>query len=118
YRVKIAEEAFRKISSVRVKWLSCEPLLELLQFTDLTIFDLVVIGAQSRTVQPDGTVVPEVPASIESVARLIVQAREADCGIWCKSNLLSFQKNLQSPGMKLIQEMPRTLILPSREAAE
>ena len=49
YRVKIAEEAFRKIRGVRVKWLSLEPLLAPLEFSDLSMFDFVVIGSQRAT---------------------------------------------------------------------
>ena len=53
-RVRIAEDAFRKIDDVKVKWLSLEPLLAPLQFDDLSMFDWVVIGAQTETRQPDG----------------------------------------------------------------
>lgn len=55
-RVRIAEDAFRKIDGVKVKWLSLEPLREPLEFADLSMFDWVVIGAQTETRQPDGTV--------------------------------------------------------------
>ena len=44
YRVKIAEEAFRHIDGVRLKWLSLEPLREDLRFNDLSMFEFVVIG--------------------------------------------------------------------------
>ncbi len=45
-RVRLAEEAFRQIDGVAVKWLSLEPLLAPLEFSDLSVFDWVVIGAQ------------------------------------------------------------------------
>src|SRR5262249_18402938 len=48
-RVRLAEEAFRSINNVRVRWLSLEPLLAPLRFNDLSMFDWVVIGAQSGT---------------------------------------------------------------------
>ena len=104
YRVKIAEEAFRKISGVRVKWLSLEPLLAPLEFTDLSMFDWVVIGAQSATRQPDGYV-PEFAPPFDWVMRIVAQAREAGCRIYMKPNLLG-NCHPQSPGMKLIQEQP------------
>jgi len=110
YRVKIAEEAFRKIKGVRVKWLSCEPLREQLKFTDLSMFDWVVIGAQSATEQPgeDGKTVrvPEFAPPFEWVMRIVEQARKAGCGIYMKPNLLG-NCHPQSAGMKLIQEPPR-----------
>jgi protein gp37 len=49
-RVKNAERAFRKVKA-RVKWLSCEPLLEPLKFTDLGAFQWVVIGGASASSQ-------------------------------------------------------------------
>lgn len=55
-RVRIAERAFRQIEGVKVKWLSLEPLREPLEFDDLSMFDWVVIGAQTATNQPDGPV--------------------------------------------------------------
>ena len=56
HRVKIAETAFRQIEGVAIKWLSLEPLLEPLIFSDLSMFDWIVIGAQSATEQPEGPV--------------------------------------------------------------
>jgi protein gp37/ParB-like chromosome segregation protein Spo0J len=106
YRVKIAEEAFRKIDDdVRVKWLSVEPLRAPLEFTDLSMFDWIVIGAQSATDQPDGHV-KEFAPPFEWVARLIAKARECGVPVYCKPNLLGIP-NPQSPGMKLPQELPR-----------
>ena len=64
-RVRIAEDAFRQIKGVPVKWLSLEPLLEPLEFTDLSMFDWVVIGAQSATKQEHGYV-PEFAPPMES----------------------------------------------------
>ena len=55
-RVKATEEAFRQIEGVAVKWLSLEPLREELTFSDLSMFDWVVIGAQTPTRQPTGFV--------------------------------------------------------------
>jgi protein gp37/ParB-like chromosome segregation protein Spo0J len=98
-RVRIAERAFEKVSNVKVKWLSLEPLLEPLEFTDLSMFDWVVIGAQTSTRQPDGFV-PAFAPEFEWVARIVSQAREAGCKIHLKPNLAS------NPGMRLPNEYP------------
>jgi protein gp37/ParB-like chromosome segregation protein Spo0J len=110
YRVKIAEEAFRKISGVRVKWLSLEPLLAPLEFSDLSMFDWIVIGSQSATEQPNGPV-PAFAPPFEWVARLTDQAHEAGCKVFQKDNLLGVT-DPQHAGMKLIQEIPDLPPLP------
>jgi protein gp37/ParB-like chromosome segregation protein Spo0J len=99
-RVRIAEDAFRKIDGVAVKWLSLEPLREPLEFSDLSMFDWVVIGAQTETRQPDGTV-PAFAPPFEWVARLVAQAREAGCKVHLKPNLVNGR-----PGMQLPDEYP------------
>jgi protein gp37 len=103
-RVRLAEEAFREIEGVRVKWLSLEPLLAPLKFTDLSMFDWIVIGSQSATNQPDGRVAEFAPP-FEWVARLVDQAREAGCRVYLKPNLLG-AVGPQSAGMDLPQEEP------------
>lgn len=99
-RVRIAEDAFRKIDGVKVKWLSLEPLKEPLEFTDLSMFDWVVIGAQTGTQQPGGYV-PAFAPPIEWVMDLVDQAREAGCKVHLKPNLAN-----GNPGMKLPDEYP------------
>lgn len=99
-RVRIAEDAFRKIGGVKVKWLSLEPLLEPLEFSDLSMFDWVVIGAQTETRQPDGVVEAFAPP-FEWVARLCAQARDAGCKVHLKPNLADGK-----PGMQLPDEYP------------
>jgi protein gp37 len=106
-RVRIAENAFRNIGNVAVKWLSLEPLREELRFTDLSMFDWVVIGAQTATQQPDDGRVPEFAPPFEWVARIVAQARKAGCKVWLKPNLLGDVHD-QSPGMQLPQEVPET----------
>jgi protein gp37 len=103
-RVPLAEGAFRDIEGVKVKWLSLEPLLAPLKFTDLSMFDWVVIGSQSGTNQPTGWVPPIAPP-FEWVARLVDQAHEAGCKVYLKPNLLG-DCNDTRPGMTLPQEMP------------
>lgn len=107
YRVKIAEEAFRNIKGVRLKWLSLEPLLADLKFTDLSMFDWVVIGSQSATDQPAPMGhQPAFAPPFEWVARLTDQAHEAGCKVFHKHNLLGIT-DPQHAGMKLIQEAPK-----------
>lgn len=103
-RVRLAEKAFREIKDVRVKWLSLEPLLAPLEFTDLSMFDWIVIGSQTATSQPDGDVAEFAPP-FEWVSRLVAQAREAGCRVYLKPNLLG-RCSSQSPGMALPQEEP------------
>jgi protein gp37 len=103
-RVPIAEHAFREIQDVRVKWLSLEPLLAPLQFSDLSMFDWVVIGSQTQTMQPTG-IVKEFAPPFEWVSRIVAQAREAGVRVYLKPNLLG-SINPQSPGMVLPQEEP------------
>jgi protein gp37/ParB-like chromosome segregation protein Spo0J len=99
-RVRIAERAFRQIDGVAVKWLSLEPLKEPLEFSDLSMFDWVVIGAQTETRQPDG-VVPAFAPPFDWVARIVVQAREAGCKVHLKPNLFNGR-----PGMQIPDEYP------------
>lgn len=99
-RVRIAENAFRQIDGGAVKWLSLEPLREPLEFTDLSMFDWVVIGAQTETRQPDGPV-PAFAPPYEWVHRLYSQAREAGCRVHLKPNLTNGR-----PGMQLTDEYP------------
>lgn len=98
-RVRIAERAFEQLPDGVVKWLSLEPLREPLEFTDMSVFDWVVIGAQTETRQPDGVVEAFAPP-FEWVARIVAQAREAGCRIHMKPNLRA------NPGMKLLNEYP------------
>lgn len=103
-RVRIAQDAFSRIDGVAVKWLSLEPLLEPLEFDDLSMFDWVVIGAQTATNQPDGRVKAFAPP-FEWVAAIVDQARRAGCRIHLKPNLLG-AINPKSPGMQLPNEYP------------
>lgn len=103
-RVATAEQAMAEIDGVKVRWLSLEPLREPLHFHDLSMFDWVVIGAQTETRQPHG-VVPAFAPAFEWVADLVVQAREAGCRVHLKPNLLG-QISAQLPGMDLPDEYP------------
>ena len=102
-RVRIAEDAFRQLDGVAIRWLSLEPLREPLEFTDLSMFDWVVIGAQTETRQPSGTV-PAFAPHYDWVKRLTDQAREAGCKVHHKPNLANGR-----PGMKMLNEYPDTI---------
>ena len=69
--------------NARVKWLSCEPMLDPLMFDDLTPFDAVVIGAQEGY----GSDIEEVQPHYDWVVDLYQAARAADCAVYCKENL-------------------------------
>ncbi len=47
FRVPIAEDVFKNVDA-RVKFLSCEPMSEELTFSDLSMFDWVIIGGRSK----------------------------------------------------------------------
>lgn len=95
-RVPLAEKAFRKISGVKHKWLSLEPLLSPLEFSDLSMFDWVVIGAQTETRQGDETV-PAFAPPLEWVARIYLQAIDAGCKVHVKPNISGGHPGLQWP---------------------
>jgi protein gp37 len=80
-RVANAEKAFAKIRC-KTKWLSCEPLLEPLQFTELGLFQWVVIGGASVSEKT-----PEWVPPIDWVLALHQAARAAGCRIYYKTNL-------------------------------
>ena len=80
-RVNRVEKAFKDIEA-KVKFVSCEPLSENLDFTDLTIFDWVIIGARSKS-----TKMPAIQPKAEWVLNLMNQAYESGCKIYCKPNL-------------------------------
>ena len=92
YRVSIAEKAFRNVDAP-VKWLSCEPLRERLTFTSLDMFDWVVLGGQSRSSQE-----PAFQPPWEWIEHLTCQAREANCLLYWKPNLLT--RPQEYPGQK------------------
>jgi protein gp37 len=83
-----------------VRWVSLEPMLEPIKFGDMSWCDLVVIGAQTSTRQPDGFV-PAFSPKFEWVADLVAQCREQGVPYYLKPNLL------ESPGMEMAQMEPR-----------
>jgi len=82
------------------RWVSLEPMLEPIVFGDLSWCDLMVIGAQTSTRQPDGFV-PAFSPKFEWVADLVAQCRSQNVPYYLKPNLLS------EPGMEIAQMEPR-----------
>lgn len=80
-RVANAEKAFRKIKA-GVKWLSCEPLIEPLKFTDLGAFDWVVLGGAS-----DSTQTPEWKPPRQWVNAIKAEAERLKVRVYEKPNL-------------------------------
>lgn len=91
HRVGLAERHFADVEA-KVKWLSCEPMLENLapKFDDLSMFDCVVIGAQKGY----GDEVEEKQPEFDWVMDLCQKAREADCKVYFKENLDIYPKEL------------------------
>ncbi len=110
-RVANAERSFRKVRA-GVKWLSLEPLIEPLAFTDLSAFDWVVIGGSSRSSQT-----PEWHPPRRWVLELTEQAERAGAIVYEKTNLL--QRRTDYPGIAGVirpQQAPESLrYLPTPE---
>jgi protein gp37 len=90
-RVKAAEDAFANVAS-KVRWLSCEPLIEPLKFKHLDRFHWIVIGGASRT---DST--PEWQPPFEWIADLVQQARDRGLKVYFKTNLRQPHRILELP---------------------
>lgn len=101
HRAESTLAAMRKVSGVKVKWLSLEPLLEPIAFSTLEGIDWIVIGAQSENPGQNPAFAPP----FEWVADLVATARRDGCKVWLKTNLLG-STNGQWPGMQMIQEVP------------
>jgi protein gp37 len=87
-RVASAEAAFANIGG-KYHWLSCEPLIEPLEFKHLDRFDLIVIGGASQSSMTPKWIPPF--SWIEDLHR---QAEEAGCAVFMKSNL--YRKKAQA----------------------
>jgi protein gp37 len=80
-RVAVAEDAFTRVKA-KVRWLSCEPMIEPLKFRRLDLFDLIVIGGASASSQTPRWIPPF--AWLDDLMR---QADDAGCAVFLKSNL-------------------------------
>lgn len=86
WAVSRAEKAFTKIKASGfegVCWLSCEPMMERLTFDSLTMFDWVVMGGSSKSTQT-----PEYVPPFDDIAHLYNQARQSNCKVYFKTNLI------------------------------
>jgi protein gp37 len=84
-----------------VRWISMEPMLEKIRFSDLSWCNLVVIGSQTSTNQPDGFV-PEFSPEFDWVVDVVNQCREFGVPYYLKANL-----GPERPGMNLPKMEPR-----------
>jgi protein gp37 len=102
-RVANAEKAFRKVKA-GVKWLSCEPLIEPLRFSDIGAFDWIVVGGSSKSTQT-----PEWKPPREWVENIEHTAKKAGLKVYEKTNLLD--RIREYPGMEssLPTEAPEEL---------
>lgn len=80
-RAELAEKYMPDVSA-KVKFLSCEPLLEKLRFKDMSFVQWVIIGGQSKTTQE-----PAFQPDWDWVFYLTIQAKKAGCKIYWKPNL-------------------------------
>jgi len=78
-----------------VRWLSIEPLLEPVEFDDLSMYEWVVIGAQTAIAGA-----PAFAPHFEWVADIVRTARRDGCKVHLKPNLRS------APGMVMPDEYP------------
>lgn len=106
-RVKNAEQAFRQVNA-KVKWLSCEPLLEPLHFSDLSMFQWLVIGGSSKSTQT-----PEWRPPRAWVNALEDQSHAAGCMVYEKTNLLERAREYPTSTVALVQLPDALRYLPS-----
>jgi protein gp37 len=86
FRVKEAEEIFSQLTAT-VKFLSCEPLLEPLEFSNLNAFDWIIIGASSGNSRT-----PVFKPKWDWVESILFQARGAGIKVYFKPNLFRHTK--------------------------
>jgi protein gp37 len=98
--VRRVESAMKEFETPCVKWISLEPMLTPIQFDDLSWCNLVVIGAQTSTNQPDGFV-PEFAPEFDWVVDVVNQCRTWGVPYYLKENL-----GLSRPGMNLPKGLP------------
>ena len=84
------------------KWMSLEPMLGPIKFKNLSWCDLVVIGSQTATTQPDVGFVPAFAPKFDWIVDVVNQCRAFNVPYYLKANL-----GLQHPGMDLPKSLPR-----------
>lgn len=103
-RVKNAEKAFAKVNA-KVKWLSIEPMLTPLEFSDLSMFQWVVIGGSSSSNET-----PEWKPPFEWIANLTQHAWKCGTKVYFKTNLLERVKQFPLTGQDTeTRQLPEAL---------
>ena len=97
-RVEKSMRAFETEGAI--KWVSMEPMLGPVVFEDIGWCDLMVIGAQTQTVQPTGEV-PAFAPEFDWIVDVVNQCRDANVPYYLKANLGAI-----APGMKLPKMRP------------
>ena len=85
WAVERAEKAFSKVRATGyngIAWLSCEPMMERLEFSKLDMFDWLVMGGSSKSTQTPAFMPP-----IEWTFNLWNQAKTYGLPIYMKTNL-------------------------------
>jgi len=95
------EKAMAAFETDCVKWISLEPMLGPITFNDLSWCNLVVIGGQTSTTQPEGYV-PEFAPEFDWVVNVVNECREFGVPYYIKANL-----GMTRPGMNLPKSGPR-----------
>lgn len=96
-RVASAEAAFANIGG-KYHWLSCEPLIEPLQFSHLDRFDMIAIGGASASNETPKWIPP-----YSWIQDLREKAHQAKCAVYVKSN--AYLK--EHPGGQLYEDSDR-----------
>ncbi len=110
-RVANAEKSFRKVKA-KVKWLSCEPLIEPLTFKDIGAFHWIVIGGASKSSQT-----PEWHPPLEWFIDIKKAADKAGVPIYPKPNFWPPQKYPgDKPSLDLRKAPEELRYLPTVEA--
>ena len=100
--VKRVESAMQQFSDANVvRWISMEPMLEPIVFNDISWCNLLVIGSQTSTNQPEGFV-PEFAPDFDWIVDVVNQCREQGVPYYLKENV-----GMSRPGMKLPKSKPR-----------
>ena len=102
-RIPSVEDAFSQVDA-KVKWLSCEPMLERLTFKNLHIFDWIVVGGASASTQT-----PEYRPPREWINHIEHQAQASGCLIYEKANLLSRVKDYPGQHAQTAMVIPEAL---------
>jgi protein gp37 len=86
-RVEPTLKALTALDKVAVRWISCEPMLEPIEFDSLRKIDWIVIGGSSESTQT-----PAFSPPWPWVERVFMQTRKDKCSVYFKPNLNSVPK--------------------------